>query len=107
MEYKYGTYPDNQFEGYKKRIHSKIHWLLIYAEEDNSHLNDYFEKVQLELDGLNELIHYPTQIIEIMNLVESARIEFNKENYSFKKYRKIILDIHDLIDMLPEEIKHG
>lgn len=103
MKYKYGEYPDSQFESYKKRLHSKIHWLLIYAEEDNSHLNDYFEKLQNILDGLNELLNYPTQLIEIMNLIESAKIEFNKENYSHKVYRKIILDVHDLIDKLPED----
>lgn len=102
MNYKYGTYPDSQFVGYKKRLHSLIHWLLIYAEESNPILNDYFDKVQYKLDGLNELINYPTQLIEIMNLIESAKIEYNKENYRHDLYRKTILDIHDLIDKLPE-----
>lgn len=102
MQYKYGTYPDGQFDGYKKRLHSLVHWLLIYAEENNSILNSYFDKVQFKLDGLNELINYPTQLIEIMNLIESARIEFNKENYNFEIYRKTILDVHDLIDKLPD-----
>lgn len=102
MKYKYGTYPDEQFNGYKKRLHSLVHWLLIYAEENNSILNSYFEKVQYKLDGLNELINYPTQLVEIMNLIESAKIEFNRENYNFEIYRKTILDIHDLIDKLPD-----
>ena len=102
MKYKYGTYPDEQFNGYKKRLHSLVHWLLIYAEENNSILNSYFEKVQYKLDGLNELINYPTQLVEIMNLIESAKIEFNKESYNFEIYRKTILDIHDLIDKLPD-----
>ena len=102
MNYKYGTYPNEQFEDYKKRLHSLIHWLLIYAEENNSILDSYFEKVQFKLDGLNELINYPTQMVEIMNLVEAARIEFNKPNYNHEIYRKTILDIHDLIDRLPD-----
>ena len=102
MNYKYGTYPNEQFEDYKKRLHSLIHWLLIYAEENNSILDSYFEKVQFKLDGLNELINYPTQMVEIMNLVEAARIEFNKPNYNHEIYRKTILDIHDLIDKLPD-----
>lgn len=102
MKYKYGEYPNEQFNEYRKRIHNLVHWLLIYAEEKNPNLNNYFTKVQYKLDGLNELINHPSQLIEIMNLVESARIEYNKVNYSHSVYRKIILDIHELIDKIPE-----
>lgn len=102
MKHKYGTYPSEQFNNYKKRLHSLIHWLLIYAEENKPILNEYFSKVQFKLDGLNELINHPVQMVEIMNLVESAQIEFNKDNYNHDLYRKTILDIHDLIDRLPE-----
>ena len=101
MEHKYGTYPSFQFEDYKKRLHSKVHWLLIYAEEKYDKLDEYFPKLQLFLNGLNEMINYPTQLVEIMNLVESARIEYNKEEYNFRIYRKMILDIHELIDQIP------
>lgn len=102
MKYKYGEYTREQFHDYKKRMHSLIHWLLIYAEENESNLNNYFNKVQYKLNGLNELINYPVQLVEIMNLVESAKIEYNKINYDHSVYRKIILDIHELIDKIPE-----
>lgn len=102
MKYKYGEYKNEQFHEYKKRIHNLIHWLLIYAEEKNPNLNNYFEKVQYKLNGLNELINYPSQLVEIMSLVESARIEYNKIDYKHSIYRKIILDIHELIDKIPE-----
>lgn len=102
MKYKYGEYPEEQFEGYKKRLHSLVHWLLIYAEEHSPIIDDYFTKVQYKLDGLNELIGHPVQLVEIMNLVESARIEYHKPDYSHKVYRKTILDIHELIDKIPE-----
>lgn len=102
MKYKYGEYPKEQFHDYKKRLHSLVHWLLIYAEEDTDILDDYFEKVQYKLNGLNELISYPTQLVEIMNLIESAKIEYNKGNYNHDIYRKTILDIHELIDRIPE-----
>lgn len=101
MKYKYGNYPSEQFNEYKKKIHSWVHWLLIYAENSDPNLNSYFDKIQYKLDGLNELINYPTQLVEIMNLIESAKIEYNKSNYSHKTYRKIILDIHELIDNIP------
>lgn len=103
MEYKYGVYPQEQFEGYKQRIHSLVHWLLIYAEQESPILNDYFDKLQYKLDGLNELIKYPAQLVEIMALIESARIEYNKPNYNYKIYRKTIFDIHELIDKIPDE----
>lgn len=102
MEYKYGHYPSEQFNKYKKRLHSLVHWLLIYAEEKNPILDNYFTKVQCKLDGLNELIEHPSQMVEIMNLIESARIVYNSPTYDYEIYRKIILEIHDLIDMLPD-----
>jgi hypothetical protein len=102
MKYKYGTYPNEQFDEYKKRIHSLIHWLLIYKEENAEILPGYFEKVQSKLDGLNELMNHPVQIVEIMNLIESARLESEKEDMSFRQYRKLILDAHDLVDSIEE-----
>lgn len=102
MKYKYGNYPEQQVHGYKKRLHSLVHWLLIYAEEKNPNLNNYFDSVQYKFEGFNELMCYPTQIVEIMNYIESARIEYGKDDYSHERYRKTILDVHDLIDKLPE-----
>lgn len=102
MKYKYGNYPSYQVDSYKRRIHSLIHWLLIYKEENDKILDRYFETVQYKLDGFNELMLHPVCMLEIMTLVESARLEFNKTNCNHENYRKIILDIHSLIDRLPE-----
>lgn len=101
MKHKYGMYPSLQFEEYKKDLHNKIHRLLVYAEEENPILINYFDKVQFELNGLNELIMFPKDLIKIMNLVESVKLEYLKNNYNHKVYRKTILDIHGLIDKLP------
>lgn len=100
MKNKYGNFSDEQFAQYKKRLHGLIHWLLIYAEDDNPNIEHYFDKVQIKLDGLNELLLFPAQIVEIMSLVEAARIEWNKESYRHEVYRKLILDAHELIDSL-------
>lgn len=103
MHHKYGSYPKNQFHDYKKRMHSLVHWLLIYAEnEDKSYVNNYFQIVQERINGLNELLDFPVQIIEIMSFIESAKIELNKDDYCHNKYRKIIFDVHELIDRIPE-----
>ena len=45
MENKYG-FTDKQFAEFKTRLHSKIHWLLVYKENDeysNDFLFDYFK----------------------------------------------------------------
>ena len=102
MKYKYGEYPDTQVHDYKKRLHALVHWLLIYKEENNDVLEQYFEKVQDKLNGFNELIGYPVIMVDIMNLVETARLESIKEDFDHKKYRSLILDTHSLIDKLPE-----
>jgi hypothetical protein len=50
------------------------------------------------LDGFNELLFYPTEIVAIMSLLEAAMIESRKDNFNYKSYRKLILDAHRLID---------
>ena len=102
MKYKYGEYSQEQLHDYKKKLHSVVHWLLIYAEEKSIILDEYFVKVQYRFDGLNELLGHPSQLVEISNLIESAKLEYKKEDYNYSIYRKSILDIHDLIDDLPE-----
>jgi len=102
MKYKYGEFKSEQVHDYKKRMHSLVHWLLIYAEEENPTIDKYFETVQTKLNGLNELIGYPTQLIEIMALVESAKLEYHSDCYEHSKYRGFILDAHELIDRIEE-----
>lgn len=104
MEYKYGVLPKEQLEDYTKRMHGMIHWLLIYQEEKNPALDNYFSKVQYKLDGINSLFKYPASMIEVMGLVESALLESRKENPSHKKFRKMILDAHETIDKMIGEI---
>lgn len=102
MQYKYGEYTQEQVHDYKKKLHSLVHWLLIYKEQKSKNLDNYFNIVQSKLDGYDELVNHPDVMVEIMNLVESARLESKKEDYSHKLYRSLILDTHDLIDKLPE-----
>lgn len=103
MHYKYGDFPESQIHSYKHRLHSLVHWLLIYKEDGNEALDNYFQIVQCKLNGFNELLEYPPQMLEIMNLIESARLEAKKEDFNHKVYRSLILDAHSLIDELPED----
>lgn len=73
-------------------------------EEKNPALDNYFSKVQYKLDGINSLFKYPVSMVEVMGLVESALLESRKENPSHKKFRKMILDAHEMIDKMMGEI---
>lgn len=102
MKYKYGNFTQNQIHNYKAILHNKIHWLLIYEESNYPQLLDYFLNIQMLLAGLAELIDSP-QIINLSTIIECARMEYESENFTHKKYRKIILDAHSVIDLLPEK----
>lgn len=108
MNHKYGIYSSTQIKNYKKYLHSKIHWMLLYKDPNNLNqyqnvnVNKYVESIQFELNGLNELLSYPTKLISLMSLIESIRLELIKTDFNFEKYRKALLDAHSLIDKLPE-----
>lgn len=102
MECKYGYFTNDQMNEYKKRLHSLVHWLLIYQENNNPNTEKYFQKVQYKLNGLNELLMYPSQLVEIQALVEAALIEYKKkEECDHSTFRKCILDAHEMIDRIP------
>lgn len=102
MKHKYGEFDQNQIKDYKKKLHNNIHWLLIYKEENYEFLDEYFNSLMLRINGLNRILFYPIYIIELYNVLESAREILNSENFDFKTYRKLILDAHTFIDKLPE-----
>lgn len=101
MENKFGEYSELQFEEYKKRLHSMIHYFLIYMEENQRDiLEGYFDVVQTKLQGLNQLLKEPSEVVEIMVLIECARNEFHSSPFNRSKYRKLILDAHGLVNRL-------
>lgn len=110
MEDKTGAIDSVQFHQYLKKLHSMIHWLLIYKEQDDDALATYFDSVQDHIQGLNALLNNPPEIMELLVSVECARREFLKGKCcSYKKYRRIVLDAHAIIDRItiPSEKKGG
>lgn len=100
MKIRYGVLPDADFDLYKKRLHSLIHWLLVYADENNPCLDSYFQKVQVKLAGLSSLMENDSSIVELMILVESARVLAEAKNYNSRMYKKLILDAHEIIERI-------
>ena len=96
---KYGEITEEQLSSYKAKLHSSVHWLLIYAEKnDNDIILPYFTRVQETFLSLNEVLMYPESILEIINKLEIAKLEYMKKEYNHRLYRSCILDVHDLID---------
>ena len=106
MQHIYGYFDDEQMENYKVKLHKELFWLLIYKDPKtknkylNVDFNKYFDGLMRRMDGLNELLSYPTEIVAIMSLLEAALIESKKVDFDYKSYRKLVLDAHSLIDKI-------
>ncbi len=106
MQNIYGHFDDEQMENYKVKLHKELFWLLIYKypktrdEYLGVDFNKYFDGLMRRIDGLNELLFYPTEIIAIMSLLEAALIESKKVDFDYQAYRKLVLDAHSLVDKI-------
>lgn len=106
MEHIYGSFNNEQMERYKTKLHKDLFWLLIYkdpktkAEFSNINFEKYFDGLMRKINGLNELLFCPTEIVTIMSLLEAALIETRKEDFDYLAYRKLVLDAHAQIDKI-------
>jgi hypothetical protein len=106
----YGDFDLNQIEKYKTKLHKKIFWLLLYKDpktKDNYpevDFDKYFIYLMKEIDGFNQLLKYPSEIVEIMSILQAAYNETLKDNFDYQVYRKFILDAHSLIDKIDKEV---
>lgn len=97
----YGEYSNGQFTEYLKKLHSMVHWLLIYKENESSVLPDYFTLLQNRVNGLSSLLNNPPEIIELSVLIECAKNENNKGTMcNDQTYRRFVLDAHSVIDRI-------
>ncbi len=106
MKHIYGIFSTEQMDDYKVKLHKELFWLLLYKDPKtkdgytNVDFNKYFDGLMRKIDGLNELLFYPTEIVAIMSLLEAALIESRKIDFDYKAYRKLILDAHALVDKI-------
>lgn len=106
MEHLYGCFNDGQLEEYKIKLHKELFWLLIYKDpktkDQYEHVDfeKYFRNLMRRLDGFNELIFFPVEIVSMMSLLEAALIETRKEEFDYQVYRKLILDAHNMVDKI-------
>lgn len=112
MKYKYGEIDKNQFNLYKIKLHKKLFWLILYKDPDTKQeysyvdFDKYFLHLMYEINGLNELLYYPEEMVEIMSLLQAAYNQTKNKDFDYKVYRKFILDAHALVDKIDEnEVK--
>ena len=102
----YCDYNSDQTKQYIKKLHSLVHWLLVYKDTDEATLGSYFSVVQYKIAGLNSLLLNPPELVELMGLIESARLEYLKQDECDSKlFRRTVLDAHALIDKIDDRLK--
>lgn len=98
MKHLYGEFSQEQVTGFVKSIQGSIFFLLLCGdpqtkdEYKNVDVNKNFRGLQLKLAGANELFKQQSEIISVMALLEAAKLEYNKDDFEFSTYRKLILD---------------
>lgn len=97
MIYKYGELPPNQIKKQKIYLQKAIFQLIPFREEKYEFLDERFNSLLQQLNGLNALFQNQPIIITIMSLLESARYEED-----FANYRKDILDATALVGQIKD-----
>lgn len=108
MNHLYGSFSENQIQEYKVKLHKELFWLLLYKDPKtideylNVDFDKYFVGVMKKINGFNDLMFNPVEIVSIMSLLQAAYRETKNVNFNWGQYRKLILDAHNLVDKIKE-----
>lgn len=98
MQHKYGEFSTEQIRLTKEQIRKKIFFLLLYVDPKTQskftdiNVDSAFFNLLSELGGLNSILRKPQELVLVISLLEAAWMEYNDPSFSFKTYRKLILD---------------
>ena len=101
--HKYGSFKKEQVEDYITKIRKKIFWLILYTDPETKSayedidVHGYHENLMYELSGLNSLLFYPKELVEILSLLESALHMLESDSFYFRKYRRLVFDAGALV----------
>ena len=98
----YGEINNVQLDDFKKLLHSKIHWLLIYKESDDFDVNfdEYFTELMKYIGAFSTIFNHSSTILEILTVLQMAYDESVSDNFNHKRYRHYVLGAHNLVDKL-------
>lgn len=100
MLHKYGgEFTNSQIDYEIKKMRNRIYFLLLIVDPKTKKeyqnmdidVNQSFDAVLRKLSGLNELLMYKGELIEAMNDLEVALMEFNNPNFDYSIYRSYVL----------------
>lgn len=106
MKTLYGDIRKKDFKKYQTQLHKELFWLLLYKDPEtkekykNVDFEKYFINLMKKINGLNEILFCPVEIISIMTLLQAALIETRSNCFDYMAYRKLILDAHALVDKI-------
>ena len=102
MDGLYGKISKEQLNDFKKRLHSKIHWLLIYKESNDFDVNydTYYTELMNYIGEAGEVLRQDSTTLEILTTLSMAYGETTKDEFDHKRYRRYVLEAHNLVDRL-------
>lgn len=106
MDTLYGEIPVEQFNDYKVKLHKKLFWLLLYkdpntcADYEHVDFDKYITSLLKEIAGLSKILSSPSELVELLALLQAAYNETSREDFNYKTYRKFVLDAHNVLDRL-------
>ena len=102
MDGLYGKITKEQLNDFKNRLHSKIHWLLIYKESDEFDVNydAYYTELMNYIGKAGEVLRQDAIVLEILTELSMAYGETVKDEFNHKRYRHYVLEAHNLVDCL-------
>jgi len=109
MKHLYGEFNNLQMAETKKSLRGSIFFLLLCVDDStkerftNIDVVKCFQNLMYKIDGLNELLSYPTEIVTVMCLLQKALSEYKSKDFNFSIYRKLILDAGAEISKIREE----
>lgn len=109
MKNLYGEFSENQISQTAQSLRRSIFFLLLCVDPKTSweypdvDVNKCFKGLLYRIGGLNKLLLEPVEVVTTMSLLQAAFMEFNKSNFNFSVYRKLILDAGAEIEKLREE----
>ena len=108
VKHKYGNFKSKQIRETKETIRKQIFFLLLLADPATKDqypdvdIKCAFDSFMYKINGFNSLLCYPSEIVEILSILESAREELNKPEFDFEKYRKLVLDAGATVQKIKE-----
>ena len=108
VKHKDGAFKTKQIRDAKEAMRKQIFFLLLLADPatkgqyPNVDIKRAFDNLMYKINGLNSLLSCPTEIVDILSFLESARMELDKTDFDFETYRKLVLDAGAKVENIRE-----